>query len=81
MKITPNKVFLGNAILQTEGIEINHTDWPELLYERLSQLNFTLVQKDVQSFLKQPDDAQLITQENFNMLLNLINSWHMNYSG
>ncbi|MCH7732652.1 MAG: hypothetical protein IIB44_09080 [Candidatus Marinimicrobia bacterium] len=73
MKITPNKVFLGNAILQTEGIEINPTDWPGLLYERLSQLNFTLVQKDVQSFLKQPDDAQLITQENFNRILNLNN--------
>ena len=56
------------------------TDWPELLYERLSQLNFMLVQKDVQSFLKQPDDAQLITQENFNMTLNKYNQYQNDLS-
>jgi predicted nucleotidyltransferase component of viral defense system len=70
-KVPLNKQLFSNAVYQTEKRLINPDEWKEILISHLGNLNFNNIQNDVRPFLKQPDDAKLLTLENFNkMLLN-----------
>ncbi|MGM0368039.1 MAG: nucleotidyl transferase AbiEii/AbiGii toxin family protein [Actinomycetota bacterium] len=69
--IKPNFKMLKAAILQTEGnkIEINKNNWKKLIKEKIQDTDFLKISKDVELFLENPEEAELITKENIFKLL------------
>lgn len=70
-KIEPNYRMLESAILQTEGIKIklDNNKWKELLKDKIREVNFTDITRDVKPFLENPEEAELMTKNNILKLL------------
>ncbi|MBN1561799.1 nucleotidyl transferase AbiEii/AbiGii toxin family protein [candidate division KSB1 bacterium] len=66
-KVQPNFELLNNAIQQTEerASHIGAENFKEFLYERLQQIDFGFIQRDVSPFLVSPQESELLTQDVF----------------
>lgn len=68
--VAPNLEQLQNALDQTQGQGVLKADnWPQHLSERLQTLDCRELADDVRNFLERPDDAALLTAQNFNSVL------------
>lgn len=67
----PNLVQLSNALLQTgwQGAIPTASSWREIIYTRISTLDWKAILNDVQPFLERPDELDLLTLSNFAQLL------------
>lgn len=67
----PNLVQLSNALLQTgwQGTIPTASNWREIIYNRISTLDWKALVNDVQPFLERPDELDLLTLSNFAQLL------------
>ena len=67
----PNLALLSNALSQTnwKGQAISTKNWRDLIYERLTELDWKAALSDVRPFLERPDELELLTLENFTRLL------------
>jgi predicted nucleotidyltransferase component of viral defense system len=67
----PNINFLQNALEQTgwSGPEVTSDNWTNLVSDHLKTINWNKAIADVQPFLEKPQEASLLTQENFTKLL------------
>lgn len=70
--VQPNLVFLSNALAQPG--EVNYfkevPGWKGSLNALLDTLDSEVLKADVAAFLEHPQDADLLTAENFRRLLN-----------
>ena len=66
-KITPNFLLLNNAIKQTEKVDsqIKRENFKDFLYEKIEQLDFDALGKDVEPFLVNKSEVNLINGEVF----------------
>lgn len=66
-KIEPNYLLLNNAITQTHGgqLGLNDKNFHAFLLDRLRQVNFVAVKKDVQRFIEDKDELKLLQKEIF----------------
>jgi len=64
-KIKPNYRLLNNAILQTQGknLEVDEGKLKDLLLSRFKDVDFALVQKDVEKFLERREELELLNRE------------------
>lgn len=71
----PNLILLNNALTQSGWNDetLTHENWRAIIRRRLSQLNWTRILTDVQPFLLEPDNINLLTLEHFDNLLNRSN--------
>jgi predicted nucleotidyltransferase component of viral defense system len=68
--IEPNLILLQNALDQTQGAGTCRAEaWAQLALARLQGLDFEAVGADVCPFLERPQDAALLTADNFRRLL------------
>ncbi len=68
--VSPNLDLLQNALDQTQGVgRRNAASWRKLVQARLAALNMQAVRDDVSPFMERPQDAALLTRENFEGLL------------
>jgi len=66
----PNLELLQNALDQTQGNGVFHSaDWRGLLVDRLQELDFSKLLRDVEPFLERSQDARLMTAGHFQSLL------------
>lgn len=70
-KITPNFVWLNNAISQTEHVaaSVDADNIKSLLLEKFEKTNFNHVQKDIAPFLKNPKEIRYFNQPFFTQLV------------
>ena len=69
----PNLVLLQNALDQTEGTgAFESGKWKDLVRDKISKLNINQVKQDVRPFLEEQREADLITKENIESLVRLI---------
>ena len=70
-KIEPNIKLLENAILQTEGerVALSERVWVALLKEKLVTSDYKKIRRDVQPFVIDANEVELITKESFLSLL------------
>jgi chemotaxis regulatin CheY-phosphate phosphatase CheZ len=62
--------MLESAILQTEGKKIKlDNKWKELLRDKIREVDFAGIAKDVKQFLENPEEAKLMTKNNILKLL------------
>jgi hypothetical protein len=64
-KIQPNFRLLNNAIQQTEKIKsrIDEKNFRAFMRERLAEIDFKNVKRDVERFLEDKDELQLLDKE------------------
>ena len=68
--VTPNGLFLQNALDQTQGGgRYQAADWQRLLCARLAALDTRELARDVQPFLERPEDAALLERANLEAIL------------
>lgn len=69
--IEPNKILLVNAVRQTapEAAEPVDSDWRQALRVRLATVDWLDARRDVERFLEQPRDVELIEAATFDQLL------------
>jgi len=65
--IEPNSDLLGSALAQF-GIPYEG-DWRPLLREKLQQIDFSAARNEVQLFLEKPHEAEYLTREYLEELL------------
>lgn len=66
----PNIAQLQNALDQTQGEKaFDAADWKSRLTGRLDKMDFRALAADVSPFLEHPDEARLLTTENFRATL------------
>ena len=66
----PNPELLQSALDQTQGTgTFQSADWRALLLDKVHGLDFSKLLQDVEPFLERPQDARLISAENFESLL------------
>ncbi|MBC8344976.1 MAG: nucleotidyl transferase AbiEii/AbiGii toxin family protein [Candidatus Marinimicrobia bacterium] len=70
--IQPNFTYLNNCLEQSgyTGIPFSSDNWKLLMLEKLKNIDWQLVQQDVQPFLSQLSKVDLLTFDNFKSLLN-----------
>ena len=70
-EIEPNLTFLNNASRQTEDspAEFTAANWRRLLGGRLSAMDMRRARESVRPFLERPEEADLLTPESFDALL------------
>ena len=70
-RVQPNFELLNNAIRQTEeGVcHIGLENFKDFLYQRLQQIDFDFIQRDVSPFLVSPREAELLSKDVFYNLL------------
>ncbi len=69
--VLPNLTLLQNALNQTHpGLQLNANNWIEHLLEKLETLDTKALIEDVQAFLEQPNDTELLTRQNLATVLN-----------
>lgn len=68
----PNLPLLVGALQQTgwDGQMPDEDNWKELIYEKLSAIDWGNSTLDVRPFLESPNEVDLLTRENFETLLN-----------
>jgi predicted nucleotidyltransferase component of viral defense system len=64
-KFQPNFILLNNAVKQTEGkdLKLDEKNFKDFLSERLEKVNFVLVKKDVERFLEDKKELELLDLE------------------
>ena len=64
--LTPNIVFLANALKQTGWRRElpKETTWVNLVYKAVREADWQKVKRDVENFLENPKDADIFTKEN-----------------
>ena len=68
--VEPNLILLQNALTQTEGQRIfDVEDWRSYLVHKLHVLDQKSLIADVRAFLERPQEAELLTVENFRAVL------------
>ena len=65
----PNLVLLQNALDQTERQKLESSKWKDLVHDKIGKLDISKVREDVQPFLEEQREADLITRENLESLL------------
>lgn len=67
----PNCTLLNAALAQTgwKGPVVTTENWRSRLVERFDKFNWEAARMDVLQFLERPEDAKLITRENFRSLV------------
>lgn len=71
-RIKPHFSLLNNAIKQSQGGEhpqVNEANFHEFMLKHIVRINFTKVRQDVERFLVNKDESNLLSRENF---INLI---------
>ena len=70
-KITPNFILLNNAIEQTQGkgLGLSENNYRDFLSERIEQVDFKTVRKDVDRFLEDKNELKLLDAEVIKRLL------------
>ncbi len=65
-KIVPNYLLLNKAIKQTEGLELNlnESNFKDFLIERIKNVDFKAAKKDVERFLEDKNEVNLLNKEN-----------------
>jgi len=73
-KILPNFPLLNNAIRQTEKehLSVNEENFNAFLVEKLSEIDFVKVKRDVERFLLDKNELNLL---NKSFIINLLNKW------
>lgn len=61
--VNPNLIFLQNGLDQTEKNPWLADTWKNILLDKLSDVNFKIVVKDVERFLENPREADLLNRE------------------
>ncbi len=71
-KVTPNFILLNNAILQTEKkqLQINSENFKQFLFDKLEQIDFSILKKDVAPFLINRSELELMDKDIFKRLVN-----------
>lgn len=69
--VEPNRVLLANALAQTapDAVALAEDDWREALRVRLATVDWLDARRDVERFLEQPRDLELIEPATFEQLL------------
>jgi hypothetical protein len=68
--IRPKLDHLQNALDQTQGVgRCNAAQWPDLLREKLTELDIDQLAQDVRPFLERPADRALLTAESLAIVL------------
>ncbi len=69
--LEPNRVLLANALAQTapDAVALAEADWREALRVRLATVDWLDARRDVERFLEQPRDLELIVAATFDQLL------------
>jgi predicted nucleotidyltransferase component of viral defense system len=68
--VAPNLDLLGSALEQAQGRGRSEAaDWPSLVRKRLEALDVDAIARDVRPFLERPEEASLLTRDNFVGLL------------
>lgn len=67
----PNLEFLNNALAQTgwKGGVVKESNWRQLVWKRLEQVDWKNVAADVRPFLERPAEVELLTKANLERLL------------
>lgn len=69
-KVEPNHVLLANALQRTAPrVALASADWRELLRRRPETVDWVDARRDVERFLEQPRDLELIEADTFTQLL------------
>lgn len=70
-KTKPNLELLSNAIYQTQGekIALEEGKWTRLLQDKLAKVDFRKVRRDLEPFILERQEVELITEERFKALL------------
>ena len=70
-KTEPNLQQLENAIYQTEKkkLRLTGSSWQRMLEEKFSTVNFRKVQSDVQPFIENRQDIEMLTEKHFRAAL------------
>ena len=68
---SPNLTLLNNALQQTKwnGDLLTETNWKDQVLQKLRTLNWSGIVDDVRPFVEQRFDLNLLTFDNFSMLL------------
>lgn len=61
--VRPNIIFLDNALLQQQELLPEKADWPRLLEEKTRTLDLEVIKKDIEPFLENPAEADLLKPE------------------
>ena len=71
-RIKPDYELLNNAIKQTEGkdLGLNESNIRDFLKERLANIDFDLVKKDVERFLEDKNELELLKKD---LILSMVN--------
>lgn len=69
--VTPNFRYLNAALKQTQyiGPTFNNANWRNLLRDRISELNWETIRRDVGPFVENATDLKLLEEKHFLMLL------------
>ena len=69
--LVPNVTFLANALRQTgwKGTYPSEENWKGFLYEVVKEADWKAVRKDVENFLENPADLEVLSKENLLLLL------------
>jgi predicted nucleotidyltransferase component of viral defense system len=69
--LVPNVKFLANALRQTgwKGEYPEEENWKDFLYEVVKETDWKIVKKDVENFLENPGDLDVLNKENLLLLL------------
>ncbi|MDD2237803.1 MAG: nucleotidyl transferase AbiEii/AbiGii toxin family protein [Kiritimatiellae bacterium] len=68
--VEPNRTLLQHALDQTEGQgRVDAGRWRESIARKLERLDEDALRRDVESFLERPEDAHLLTKENWMAVL------------
>lgn len=64
-KLQPNYILLNNAIKQTQGNDLNLSskNIADFLIDRLSKVDFAVIKKDVERFLEDRNELELLSRE------------------
>jgi hypothetical protein len=67
----PNLTLLENALRQTgwDGPVLDEKNWQDILCQRLEKIDWKKIAADVKPFLEKSNDVALLTQDNFEKLL------------
>lgn len=65
--VSPNEALLRNAIVQTQGDckNLAQHGWRRLLAIRIAEVDFRKVRADVEPFIEDPSEVQMLTSERF----------------
>ncbi len=70
--IKPNSELLYNATLQTNPKEVErlrNLEWKGFLKEKINNVNFNKIQKDIKPFIENPDEMEFINKKDILKLL------------